>query len=422
MQRTVLLSSLIAAVSISGCSASGGSRAAPPVGEAAARRAAPDPAFQVLHTFKGGHDGAEPYSELLLDGGVLYGTTYRGGDRDDGGTVYTVTPSGAYAIIHRFVRHAPFGQRANPNGGVVSDPAGNLYGTTLEGGPTHKGTVYELSARGRVTTLHTFTGPDGQFPFATLFRDAAGNLYGTTEAGGSSRCNGGGCGTVFKIDTAHHESVLYTFAGGTDGYDPYGGVVRDRHGNLFGTTVSGGTYNCAGEGCGILFKIDPSGRETILHRFTEGPDGGHPAGTLLQGSGGDLYGTTDSGGAVDAGGTVFKIDKTGNETVLYNFTGGSDGAGPFGGLVQDAAGNSFGTTEFGGGSAHCQSGCGTVFELDSSGRETVLYRFTGKNDGAYPLAGVVFDAAGNLYGTATGRGDKRCGSGAGCGVTFKLTP
>ena len=378
--------------------------------------------FQVLHTFKDGHDGAEPFSALLLVGGALYGTTYRGGDRDDAGTVYEITPSGGYAIVHRFVLHAPPGQRANPDAGLISDAAGNLYGTTLEGGPMHKGTVYEVSPRGRVTTLHTFTGPDGEFPYATLLRDAGGNLYGTTEAGGSSLCNGGGCGTVFKIDTANKESVLYTFAGGTDGYDPFGGVVRDRQGNLYGTTMSGGTTHCAGEGCGIVFKIDASGQETVMHRFTEGADGGHPAGTLLQGSGGFLYGTTDSGGAVDAGGTVFKISKAGEETVLYNFIGGSDGAGPFGGLIRDASGNFFGTTEFGGGSPLCQTGCGTVFELDSSGRETVLYRFTGKKDGAYPLAGVIMDAAGYLYGAAPQGGDKRCANHAGCGVTFKLKP
>jgi uncharacterized repeat protein (TIGR03803 family) len=413
---------LFAAVSVIGCSSSSVSGVPSSAARTTTDRIAPTQSFQVLHTFEDGRDGAEPDSGLLLDGGVLYGATYRGGDRNDAGTVYTLTPTGQYSIIHRFVPHAPFGQRANPEGSLLRDSAGNLYGTTLEGGPLHKGTVYELSASGRVTTLHTFTGgSDGQFPHAGLLRDAAGNLYGTTEAGGNSFCQGGGCGIVFKIDTANKESVLYAFIGGTaDGNDPYGGLARDRQGNLYGTTIGGGTSNCVGEGCGIAFKIDASGNETILHRFTEGADGGHPAATLIQGSGGNFYGTTDSGGKVDAGGTVFKIDKTGKETVLYNFVGGSDGAGPFGDLIQDAAGNLFGTTEFGGGSAQCENGCGTVFELEPSGHETVLYRFTGKKDGSYPLAGVTMDAAGYLYGTAPQGGGQKCANGLGCGVAFRL--
>jgi uncharacterized repeat protein (TIGR03803 family) len=287
----------------------------------------------------------------------------------------------------------------------------------------HRGTVYKVSAHGRVTTLYTFTGPDGDFPYASLFRDAAGNLYGTTQAGGNlSYCEGGGCGTVFKIDTANHESVLYAFTGGlADGNDPYGGLIRDRQRNLYGTTIGGGTSNCQGEGCGILFKIDGNGQETILHRFTNGADGGHPAGTLLRGKDGKLYGTTDSGGAADSG-NVFKIDETGSETVLYTFTGGSDGRGPFGGLIQDGLGTLFGTTEFGGGSTSCQLGCGTVFKLDSGGHEATIYAFRGKKDGAYPTAGVIMDAAGYLYGTTPQGGDPHCANSLGCGVAFKLKP
>ncbi len=383
--------------------------------------------LRVLHVFKDDPDGAEPYAGLILRNGVLYGTTYRGGDRNDAGTVYQIGPSGGYSIIHRFVRRAPFGQRANPEGGVVADAAGSLYGTTLEGGTLHRGTVYEVTWRGRVTTLHTFTGPDGEYPADTLLRDAAGNLYGTTQAGGidygnSAFCEAGGCGTVFKIDTANHESVLYSFTGGVaDGNDPYGGVVRDRQGNLYGTTMGGGTADCAGEGCGIAFKIDRNDRETILHRFTDGPDGGHPGDTLLLGSDGNLYGTGDSGGTNDAG-VVFEIDTSGGETVLYHFTGGSDGANPFGSLIQDAAGNFFGTTEFGGGSTACQLGCGTVFELNPNGHETLLYSFTGKRDGAYPLAGVTMDPSGYLYGTAPQGGNQTCANGLGCGVAFRLKP
>ena len=183
LQRCSLAFSFFAAACITACSSEGVPQA--PSGTRAvvqgAKLARP---FKVLHAFKDAKDGAEPYAGLLSDGGVLYGTTYRGGDANDGGTVYKITPSGGYSIIHRFVRHAPFGRRANPDGGLVSDSAGNLYGTTLEGGPMHRGTVYKVSAHGRVTTLYTFTGPDGDFPYAGLLRDAAGNLYGTTQAGG----------------------------------------------------------------------------------------------------------------------------------------------------------------------------------------------------------------------------------------------
>ena len=375
--------------------------------------------FQVLHTFEGGRDGAEPTADLVFVGGIAYGTTYAGGDNNDAGTVFSIDSNDPYSVLYRFVRHAPPGQHANPAGGLVPDDAGNFYGTTTEGGTMHQGTVYKVSARGKVTTLHTFTGPDGLFPYATLLRDARGNLYGTTEFGGTG-CGSTGCGTVFKVDTRNRESVLYSFAGGSDGVDPFGGVVRDSHGNLFGTTSGGGSSNCAGEGCGIVYKIDSQGHETILHRFTNGADGGHPFDTLLQGSDGALYGTAESGGTVD-GGLLFKMDKAGNETVLYNFLGGSDGFGPFGNVIRDAGGNFFGTTEFGGTSCtNTTYGCGTVFEYNANGTETILYRFTGKRDGAQPVTDLVMDRRGYLYGTTEYAGDKECRSQVGCGVAFRL--
>lgn len=379
--------------------------------------------FQSLHVFRRGKDGAEPYGGLLPLGGVLYGTTAAGGDANDAGTVYKYSPSGGYSIVHRFALHKPFGQRAYPDAGVISDPAGNLYGTTIEGGPLHLGTIYKIDTGGRVSILHTFAGPEGAFPHSPLLRDANGNLYGTTEAGGNfNDCEGGGCGTVFKMNSRGKITVLYEFLGGdVDGHDPIGGLARDQQGNLYGTTLSGGTSDCAGEGCGIVFAIDPKGNETILHRFTNSQyDGGHPAGTLLLAADGYLYGTADSGGANDAG-LVFKIDTAGNLTNLYTFTGGSDGSGPFGGLTQDAGGNFYGTTEFGGlKTCQLQLGCGTVFELDSSGHETVLHSFSGKRDGANPLAGVILDATGSIYGATWLGGDPNCNNGEGCGVLFKL--
>jgi uncharacterized repeat protein (TIGR03803 family) len=423
---------LLASGGVGACSGASGSDVPSSIGRPLSSRGAATRAFQVLHTFEDGRDGADPVDALLLVNGSAYGTTYSGGIRkyamydkhavyNPSGTIFKIAASGKYSVLYRFAAHVPLGQRAYPDGALVNDPAGNFYGTTSEGGPTYKGTVYELSARGRATTLYTFKGgSDGEYPYAGLFRDARGNLYGTTEAGGGG-CNGAGCGTVFKIDAARRESVVYAFTGSADGCVPYGGVVRDRQGNLYGTTTECGSPDCAmGYLCGIAFKIDPQGQETILYRFTNAAGGQGPDDSLLQGSDGDFYGTTDTGGTAYRG-VVFKIDKHGNETVLYNFTGGSDGAGPFGGLIQDAAGHLYGTTEFGGGySCSDGNGCGTVFELDTTGKETVLYRFTGKRDGMDPLAGLTMDSAGYLYGTTELGGDKSCNNGLGCGVAFKL--
>ncbi len=404
-----------------------------PIGRALDSRATETQSFQVLHTFENGRDGADPAAGLLLVDGTAYGTTFAGGSSNDvishavsngSGTIYKIDANDNYSVLYRFEAHVPAGQRAYPDGALVNDPAGNFYGTTNEGGPMHKGTAYKLSANGRVTTLHTFTGyADGEYPYAGLLRDTAGNLYGTTEAGGGTGCLGAGCGTVFRIDNKNHESVLYAFAGGADGCVPYGGVARDRRGNLYGTTTECGSPNCPiGYVCGIAFKIDRHGHETILYRFNNTIGGLGPDDSMLQGSDGDLYGTTDSGGTAYDG-VIFKIDKRGDETVLYNFTGGSGGAGPFGGLIQDPAGNLFGTTEFGGGyDCADRNGCGTVFELDTTGKETVLYRFTGKRDGMDPLAGLAMDSAGYLYGTTEYGGDHECNNGLGCGVAFKLKP
>lgn len=426
MQKHCALSSCVAAAILAGCGGSHPPIETPDVTPSSA--AAPTHSFQVLHTFEDGRDGAEPAAGMLLENGAAYGTTRSGGIRkydvyNPDGTIFRIDASGKYSVLYRFAVHVPFGRRAYPDGGLVSDAAGNFYGTANEGGPEAKGTVYEFNRRGRTTTLHTFTGgADGEYPYAGLLRDAAGNLYGTTEAGGSSGCNDAGCRTVFKIDKHKHESVLYAFAGNpNDGCVPYGGVVRDRRGNLYGTTTE-----CAGcpmdYVCGIAYKIDPQGHETILYRFTNSPGGLGPYDTLLLGSDGNLYGTAGSGGASYAG-LVFKMDTRGKETVLYNFTGGSDGAFPFGGLIADAAGNLYGTTASGGGYA-CDdgNGCGTVFELDTSGKETVLHRFTGKRDGMDPVADLTVDSSGNLYGTTEYGGDRKCNNGLGCGVAFMLKP
>jgi uncharacterized repeat protein (TIGR03803 family) len=258
--------------------------------------------------------------------------------------------------------------------------------------------------------------------------DDAGNLYGTTAYGGNiANCDAPtGCGTVFKLDPADNLTVLYPFQGTFGGKVPLGNMALDPQGNLYGIASQGGSSDCVGTGCGTVFKLDSSGTITILHVFRSSePYGVFPFGGLIRDKAGNLYGTTAAGASGDNG-TVFKLEPNGNMTVLYNFMGGTDGSGSAAPLIEDAAGNFYGTTEFGG-DPSCtllgtQIGCGTVFKLDTSGQESVLYRFKGKNDGAFPMAGLVMDAAGNLYGTTPDGGDFSCQQFLGCGVVFEVTP
>ena len=238
-----------------------------------------------------------------------------------------------------------------------------------------------------------------------MVQDSADNLYGTTPDGGASDA-----GVVFKVAKHGKETVLYSFTGGDDGGNPFAGLIRDSAGNLYGTTTYGGDLKCNnGYGCGTVFKLGKTGKETVLYSFTESPDGAYPYAGLVRDTKGNLYGTTFFGGASGAG-TVFKVDKTGKETVLYSFTGGSDGKYPYAGLLRDTKGNLYGTTEYGGASSN-----GTLFKLDTSGTETVLHSFTGGSDGGLPIAGLILDASGNLYGAAQSGGD-------GGGTVFELTP
>jgi uncharacterized repeat protein (TIGR03803 family) len=387
------------------------------------------PTFTVLHAFTGLSSGRNPTASLVRDNaGNLYGTTSFGGNLACGGNgfgcglVFKLDTTGKETVLHRFTGGA---DGSFPPAGLVRDAAGNLYGTTEAGGTHGAGTVFKLGTTGKETVLHSFTGgADGRDPKAGLVRDNGGNLYGTTYTAGDLACGGGfGCGVVFKLDATGRETVLYSFTGGADGTASAAGLLRDAAGNLYGTTYAGGDLGCTpvggGSGCGVVFKLDTTGTETVLHRFTGGADGADPEAGLVRDSAGNLYGTTLAGGNLACGcGVVFKLDTTGKETILHRFTGGADGRNPgLAGLVRDSAGNLYGTTSAGGNLA---CGCGVVFKLDTTGKETVLHRFTGGADGAYPEAGLVRDAAGNLYGTASAGGDLACGGG--CGVVFKLTP
>ncbi|HSZ61939.1 MAG TPA: choice-of-anchor tandem repeat GloVer-containing protein [Terriglobales bacterium] len=291
-----------------------------------------------------------------------------------------------YSVVYSFAGAPNDG--SYPTAGLVLDAQGNLYGTTSAGGTFNYGTVFKLAAAGSETVLYNFAGsPDGEIPNASLVMDVQGNLYGTTESGGVSSL-----GTVFKVSPTGNETVLYRFAKvAKNGANP-NGVVRDAQGNLYGTTHRGGDGSPS---AGTVFKVDTAGDETVLHSFGKNDGSGlYPHSNLVFDSQGNLYGTTAyevGGSPIDPGGTIFRIDETGNFASLYTFT--SVGY-PLAGVVLDAQGNLYGTT-YGAASGH-----GTVYKLDTDGNLTVLYGFTGKKgDGNHPDGGVVMDGQGNLYGT-----------------------
>jgi len=379
-------------------------------------------------------DGGFPFAGLIQDADSnLYGTTKEEGANGNG-TVYKLDGTGHETVLYSFCSDLNCTDGVWPVAGLIQDADSNLYGTTEFGGANNNGTVFKLDTAGHETVLYSFCSvggdhcTDGQIPTTGLVQDTAGNLYGTSGGGGSGTGdNGYGGGTVFKLDSTGHETVLYSFCseGGakcTDGNYPHAGLILDAAGNLYGTTWEGGANSQYG---GTVFKVDNTGHETMLYSFcAEGgskcTDGAQPSAGLLRDAAGNLYGTTEFGGA-NNNGTVFKLDGTGHETVLYSFcsVGGTnckDGSRPVAGLIQDTAGNLYGTTEYGG--ANSVNG-GTAFKVDNTGRETVLYSFCAEGgskctDGEEPVAGLIQDAAGNLYGTTWEGGTN------GDGTVFKL--
>jgi uncharacterized repeat protein (TIGR03803 family) len=385
--------------------------------------------YTILHHFQGGPtDGENPEAGLVMDSqGNLYGTTVNGPGcsptpcKSSSGMVYEISPTGTETVLHRFQGN-PDG--AFPYAGLLLSSSGVSYGTTNTGGTSNMGVVFELSASGE-KVLHSFTGPphDGAFPYAGLVQDSAGNLYGTTSAGGASNN-----GTVFKITPSGTESMLYSFKGGTDGAVPYGGLVGNSAGNLYGATSAGGvaTGNCFPSGCGVVFMVTAAGKETVLYRFTGSPDGASPYAALIADTAGNLYGTTYNGGTgacTNGCGVIFELTKAGAESVLYSFQGSpSDGAFPYASVVRDSStGDFYGTTAYGGTSDN-----GAVFELDAAGVETVVYNFTGGTDGGVPRAPLILDSNGVLYGTTYSGGSAgvRCGGSPSdtCGIMFRLKP
>jgi uncharacterized repeat protein (TIGR03803 family) len=302
----------------------------------------------VLYSFTGSPDGEHPTSNLLLDkAGNLYGANYEGG-ASGFGAIFKLDSAGKESLLYSFGSGT---DGEYPGSGLIEDAAGNLYGTTGYGGKSGNGTVFKVSKSGKETILHSFTGKDGQYPFSTLLRDSAGNFYGTTSMGGSS-----GNGTVFKMTNKNKVTVLHNFGGGKDGANPYAGLVQDAKGNLYGTTYAGGA-GCDGYACGTVFKVTPKSKETVLHAFALS-DGHYPDfGTLVLDPFGNLWGTTYAGGSADMG-IVFKVSTSGKETIVYSFTGGADEGFPVAGLIEDKAGNFYGTTE-----GNPPNTYGTVFKL-----------------------------------------------------------
>ncbi len=269
------------------------------------------------------------------------------------------------------------------------------------------------------TVLYTFTGgTDGGEPYAGVIRDRAGNLYGTTYASGDLNACGlfKGCGVVYKLDPFGNETVIHTFEGGSDGREPeWGNLLVDKAGDLWDTTDYGGDGSL---GLGVVYKINKTGEETIVHRFAGGTDDGEePQEGLIQDADGTFYGTTAAGGSGPFGdcGTVYQISKSGELTILHSFIG-TDGCQPAGGLVMDAAGNMYGMTSTGG-----STGYGVVFKITKAGAVTVLHVFTGQPDGAFPFGGLALDKAGNIYGTTPGGGNPGCTTAnQGCGLVFEI--
>jgi uncharacterized repeat protein (TIGR03803 family) len=251
-------------------------------------------------------------------------------------------------VLHSFTGGA---DGATPYAPLIRDSAGNLYGTTYLGGASGHGVVFELTKAGKEKVLHSFSGgANGANPYAGLTRDSAGNFYGTTYAGGT------GHGLVYKLDKSNTYTALYTFTGGTDGGNPYAGVILDPAGNLYGTAFRGGA-----SGFGVVYEFTTTGTESVLYGFSGGDDGNNPSTGVIRDAADDLFGTTQYGGTLDDG-VVYELNTTLTETVLHSFTGGSDGANPQAGVIMDSAGSLYGTTYYGG--AHQgPAGDGVLFEL-----------------------------------------------------------
>ncbi len=374
-----------------------------------------------LHTFVG-TDGANPFGGLVqANDGNLYGVTYGGGSSNDG-TVFKVTPGGTFTSLLSF--NNTDGALPVDQTGLVQGANGNLFGTAGYGGTNSRGTVFEITTKGKLTTLYNFcelaSCMDGSQPYDGLLLATNGDFYGTTLFGGTNAF-----GSIFAI-SAGKIKTLYSFcalSGCADGASPYAGLIQATNGDFYGTTQAGGANtnsNCDVRGCGTIFKVTPGGGLTTLYSFCSlsgCADGYSPYAGLVQGSDGNFYGTTPVGGANGTNdGTVFKITPAGKLTTLYSFCAQEscpDGIGPQAGLIQATDGNFYGTTSAGG-----SVGGGTIFKITSTGTLTTIYNFctqTACADGEGPYAGLIQGTNGDFYGTTEEGGT------SGAGVVFSLS-
>jgi uncharacterized repeat protein (TIGR03803 family) len=398
--------------------------------------------FKILYAYSGGAIEGAPSGGLVRDStGTLFGVTQYGGIQDCAypgslpcGTVFKLTEKRVEKALYAF-KGQP-GDGATPVGGLARDSKGDLFGTTSGGGDCNAagggcGTVFEYKSDGTYVELYQFCSPqgtlcaDGENPVSSLIVDRQGNLFGTAQYGGRQSTNYEG-GVVFEVTARGKFKVLHAFTSNNDGWQPQSALILDANGNLFGTTPSGGRHkstDSAGAGAGVVYEIAADGSESIFHDFTPRCDpfgqcsrGEGPRGPLIRDQAGNFYGVTAGGGTHgNAGGTVFRLTPSGTLSVLYSFcakTNCADGSQPVGGLAMDAAGDLFGTTEFGGANAR-----GVVFELTPAKKESVLYSFCSQAncaDGYPPNGGLIIDSQGNLYGE-TGS----AGSGTG-GTIFEV--
>ena len=428
-RKFILQSLFVLVVLVVFCGCGGAPGGSPPSPPPPPPQPQPQPQPQhyiILHTFEGKEDGARPWGLIRDQAGNLYGTTSEGGnlscpdDTNGCGTIFKVDYSGVFTTLHVFAGSP--GDGANPQPGLVLDSAGNLYGGTFFGGAHQSGIVFKLDSSGNETVLHHFSGGANIAPNIGV-RDASGNLYGTTGFNGNLQKCSHDCGTVFRLDITGNLTTLHTF-NGSDGDEPSGSLIDDAAFNLYGTTAYGGNKSgCVHPlGCGTVFKLDPEGNFTMLYAFgAPEKEGNVPSGPLVLDHAGSLYGTT-IGGGINMGGTVFKLDVTGVLTSLHSFIsapGGEVGNDP-GGQNPEGGLLALSNIFYGTADAGGVTEGGVVFALDQSGKETVLDSLI-QADGWGPIGPIVSDASGkNLYSTATAGADLSCQSPVGCGVLFQI--
>lgn len=384
--------------------------------------------FSVVYAYTGHNSSAHAIGGLIMDHhGNLYGTTAWGGP-DAPGTVYQLKRTGSGFVYNELFYVGEGADGDFPWDAPTFGPNGSLYATMNGGGTSGEGTIVNLqppaefcrsvSCPWNATDLYNFKrASDGGNPQSGVVFDSHGNMYGAVVNGGS------GYGVVYEMTPSGDGwayKVIYTFTGGADGANPDSPLIFDSAGNLYGAAMSGGSHGCGGFGCGTIFKLSPSGSgwtETTIYSFKDGSDGSAPSGTLVTDSAGNIYGAT-AGSDANLGGTVFELTPSGGNwtfTLIYDLPG--SGAGPFGGVARDSAGNLYGAT-WGDGAY----GQGNVFKLTPTGNGwtfTSLHDFTNGSDGSNAMGTPIIDSNGVLYGTTYDGGAPVCG---GCGVVYEITP